>query len=46
MVHAQESEAPASAHVGHALAHGGSVATRRVATSGGEAKEGGGEEHI
>ena len=43
MEHAQENEAPTSARVGHAVASGGNVATRRVATSGGEAGKGEGE---
>jgi hypothetical protein len=41
--HAQESEAPTSTCVGHALVRGGSVATRRAATSGGKAEKGGRE---
>ena len=39
----QESEAPMLARVYHALACGGSVATRRATTGGGESGEGGGE---
>jgi hypothetical protein len=39
--HAQESEAPTSTRVGHTLVRGGSVVTRRAATGGGEAGEGG-----
>jgi hypothetical protein len=42
----QESEVPTSACVGHALACGGSVATRRAVTGGEEAGEGRREEHI
>jgi hypothetical protein len=38
-----ESETPTSAHVGHALARGGSVVMRRVATGGREVAEGSGE---
>jgi hypothetical protein len=41
--HAQESKAPTSTRVGSTLARGGSVATRRVTTSGGEVGECGGE---
>ena len=37
--HTQDSEAPMSVCVGHALVHGGSVATRRAATSGREVGE-------
>ena len=43
--HTQESEVHTSARVGHALVHGGSVATMRAMTGGGEAREGGGEAH-
>jgi hypothetical protein len=41
--HAQESETPMSARVGHALAHGDNVATRRTVTGGEEVGEGKGE---
>jgi hypothetical protein len=37
--HTQESEAPTSMHVGHALARGGSVATRRAMTKSGREVE-------
>jgi hypothetical protein len=43
--HAQESEAPTSTRVGHTLACGGSVATRRVVKSCREVGEAGGEVH-
>jgi hypothetical protein len=41
----QESQAPMSVCIGHALARGGSVATRPV-IGGGEAREGRGEECV
>ena len=40
MDHTQKSEAPTSVRVGHALARGGTVPTRRAVTDGGEAGEG------
>jgi hypothetical protein len=43
--HVQESEAPTLVRVGHELACGNSVATRRVATGGREAGEDGVEAH-
>jgi hypothetical protein len=43
--YAHESQAPTSVCIGHALARGGSVATRPV-IGGGEAREGKGEECV
>jgi hypothetical protein len=45
MKHAQESEAPTSACVGHTLACSGSVATRRATIVGGQVGEGRREAH-
>jgi hypothetical protein len=42
--HVQESEAPMSVCVGHALERSGSVTTRRAKIGGREAGKGGGEE--